>query len=208
MPKKKPETRATLYQCQDCCGLWDEEDLKLDIPHLYERVSPGEPMPAGECPGCGALCHKYEEKYAAACPKCQEEVDLVVYEYCRISGSNQEGRDLPKDHTDTRERNFVCNDGCGPIPTEWVIHRMSREDAVRRMELRNNSETAFGDSQLRELEKFLEAAKKPEDVLDELVHDLKSGEASAINNDGSDSQIRFLIESLGFAEANKQIREL
>ena len=145
MPKKKkPETMTTLYQCQDCCGLWDEDDLKLDIPHLYERVAPGEPMPAGECPECGALCHKDEEKYAAACPKCQEEVDLVVYEYCRISGSNEEGLDLPKDDEHPDERRYVCASECGDIPPKWISKQLTRQEALKAMN-REDMRTALDD---------------------------------------------------------------
>jgi predicted RNA-binding Zn-ribbon protein involved in translation (DUF1610 family) len=47
-----------LYECQDCGKRWKLEELKPDIPHYHERVAPGEPEPAGECPECGALCHE------------------------------------------------------------------------------------------------------------------------------------------------------
>jgi hypothetical protein len=43
-------------ECADCGGRCGESDLQR-IRHLTERVLPGEPMPAGECPDCGALCH-------------------------------------------------------------------------------------------------------------------------------------------------------
>jgi hypothetical protein len=46
------------HRCQDCGRQWtDDEIIPLsDIQHLLERVAPGEPMPSGECPTCGALC--------------------------------------------------------------------------------------------------------------------------------------------------------
>ncbi len=47
-------------RCQNCGKGWREKDLINPIPDLHERVDPGEPMPNGECPGCGAVCH--EEK--------------------------------------------------------------------------------------------------------------------------------------------------
>lgn len=41
--------------CQDC--LWEGEEADCDpIDDIFERVSPGEPMPSGQCPLCGALC--------------------------------------------------------------------------------------------------------------------------------------------------------
>lgn len=50
-------------RCQDCNQIWLTADLDDgDIPHLYERVGPGEPMPDGECPDCGALCQPIEVK--------------------------------------------------------------------------------------------------------------------------------------------------
>lgn len=48
-----------MNRCQNCDWVGSDELLnrKLeDIPHLLERVSPGEPLPSGECPECGALC--------------------------------------------------------------------------------------------------------------------------------------------------------
>lgn len=47
---------AGVAECQDCGGRWGENDLHA-VRHLTERVLPGEPMPAGECPDCGAVCH-------------------------------------------------------------------------------------------------------------------------------------------------------
>ncbi len=44
-------------------------------------------------------------------------------------------------------------------------------------------------------------------LLDELVYDLKSKEASEINNSGLRAQVKFIIESSGsFAEAQEMIR--
>ena len=51
---------AYRHRCQDCGGVWPEVDL-LPIRHLEERVAPGEPVPSGECPLCGALCHEEED---------------------------------------------------------------------------------------------------------------------------------------------------
>lgn len=43
--------------CQNCGRKWLDGHLVNPIPHLHERVAAGEPMPSGECPTCGALCH-------------------------------------------------------------------------------------------------------------------------------------------------------
>lgn len=46
------------YECQNCGERWHEEDLNP----VKERVAPGEPMPAGECPDCGAVCHEVDDE--------------------------------------------------------------------------------------------------------------------------------------------------
>ena len=47
-----------------------------------------------------------------------------------------------------------------------------------------------------------------DDDLDDLVHDAKSNEASAINNQGVAEQIDYLVEAIGIADLEKRIREL
>jgi DNA-directed RNA polymerase subunit RPC12/RpoP len=42
--------------CQNCGQVWPEPALR-PIRDVEQRVAPGEPMPAGECPECGTLCH-------------------------------------------------------------------------------------------------------------------------------------------------------
>lgn len=42
--------------CECCFKQWPIQALK-PISDLLQRVIPGEPMPAGECPECGGLCH-------------------------------------------------------------------------------------------------------------------------------------------------------
>ena len=44
------------HQCQNCDEIHRAADL-LHIKDLSMRVSPGEVVPSGECPLCGALCH-------------------------------------------------------------------------------------------------------------------------------------------------------
>ena len=47
-------------ECGNCDWTGTIEDVEVSvksIPHLFERTMPGEIMPAGECPECGALAH-------------------------------------------------------------------------------------------------------------------------------------------------------
>jgi hypothetical protein len=46
--------------CDNCDALVHTEEL-VSINDIYERVDPGEPMPSGECPDCGGLCHAVED---------------------------------------------------------------------------------------------------------------------------------------------------
>jgi len=48
------------HKCENCETIWDDEEIITPIPHLEERVAPGEEMPSGECPDCGAVCHAIE----------------------------------------------------------------------------------------------------------------------------------------------------
>jgi hypothetical protein len=49
-----------LFVCQNCDGEFTEDQLK-PVKDLEMRVSPGEIVPAGECPDCGAVCHPKED---------------------------------------------------------------------------------------------------------------------------------------------------
>jgi len=47
-------------QCQGCGWIGEDDALASrypDIERLGMRTSPGEIIPSGECPECGALCH-------------------------------------------------------------------------------------------------------------------------------------------------------
>lgn len=47
--------RGDMCRCQDC--EWEGEEADCEpIDNLHGRVFPGEPMPSGQCPACGALC--------------------------------------------------------------------------------------------------------------------------------------------------------
>ncbi|QNL30605.1 hypothetical protein SEA_SPEEDDEMON_1550 [Gordonia phage SpeedDemon] len=46
------------FECQDCLARFASvDDLEL-IDNVFQRVEPGDPMPHGQCPDCGALVHK------------------------------------------------------------------------------------------------------------------------------------------------------
>jgi uncharacterized protein len=51
---KPSDPNRSECRCQDCAWKGDEMDCNA-IEDLFERVAPGEPMPSGECPTCGAL---------------------------------------------------------------------------------------------------------------------------------------------------------
>lgn len=45
-----------LLVCQNCEGAWHADEVR-PVRDLAERVGPGEPVPADECPECGAVVH-------------------------------------------------------------------------------------------------------------------------------------------------------
>lgn len=49
-----------ICECQNCDWRGLRSHLNRDIPDYSERVEPGEPEPAGECPHCKALAHEEE----------------------------------------------------------------------------------------------------------------------------------------------------
>jgi hypothetical protein len=44
-----------LTECQNCGEIRPERDLD-EIDNLLARISPGDIVPIGQCPECGALC--------------------------------------------------------------------------------------------------------------------------------------------------------
>lgn len=82
-------------ECGNCGEVWDEEALKRvfpDIPDLTERIAPGEPVPAGECPECGALVHEIRETFR--CRVCGQVVKAAdIREHLIEHNPNAEGVD-------------------------------------------------------------------------------------------------------------------
>jgi len=54
-------TKGIIAQCDNCRQRWTEAQLK-DAKDIEERLEPGGEVPAGECPGCGALCYLIKKK--------------------------------------------------------------------------------------------------------------------------------------------------
>jgi len=50
------ERREGVHRCAGCGTLWATDELER-IDDLQDRVDPGEIMPSGRCPDCGAPCH-------------------------------------------------------------------------------------------------------------------------------------------------------
>ena len=46
------------FECQDCGRRFRKHDDLHDVEDVLDRVSPGEIMPWGQCPECGALVHE------------------------------------------------------------------------------------------------------------------------------------------------------
>lgn len=49
------EKLSDMYKCADCRREWQEDELN-EPKDLLQRLLPGDTVPDGECPDCGALC--------------------------------------------------------------------------------------------------------------------------------------------------------
>jgi hypothetical protein len=58
--ERNMESNEPRYECQNCGRMHTEEELR-PLQHAEQRVSPGEPMPAGECCECGCACREVTE---------------------------------------------------------------------------------------------------------------------------------------------------
>lgn len=76
----------SLSVCQNCGKKFTDDKLEEISRGLWERVSPGEICPSGECPSCGSLCSPEENAltpYRAVLRKLLDTVQstggLVMY---------------------------------------------------------------------------------------------------------------------------------
>lgn len=59
-PATPARQMVTVYRCQNCDYETRYDSDLNEVKDVRERVLPGEPMPDGECPECGAVCHACE----------------------------------------------------------------------------------------------------------------------------------------------------
>jgi hypothetical protein len=83
MTMSKMHRRRVFCVCPDCMERIPDEELTVRFPDLAERVSPGEPVPSGECPRCGALVHEAGRRNTGhledlACPACGNDEALSI----------------------------------------------------------------------------------------------------------------------------------
>jgi endogenous inhibitor of DNA gyrase (YacG/DUF329 family) len=69
--------------CGNCQKTVHSEDelahVFPDIPDLLQRISPGEPVPIGECPDCGALVHTEPDYQCSVCEAMVEETQMRAH---------------------------------------------------------------------------------------------------------------------------------
>lgn len=70
MANATTDCAGQLYACGNCAFETLDPDVLVPAKHLYQRVSPGEPLPAGECPRCGCLVH-------ALSAECRASAELI-----------------------------------------------------------------------------------------------------------------------------------
>jgi len=71
----------TKVQCANCDWQGFDTDC-YPVKDVLERVAPGEIMPAGECPECGAVCHPSKPEFPQLLPVFFKFEATVVSEGC------------------------------------------------------------------------------------------------------------------------------
>jgi hypothetical protein len=66
-----------LSVCQNCRKTFASDQLEEITHGFWERVSPGEIVPSGECPRCGALCHPVENALSPFVSAAKKLVEIV-----------------------------------------------------------------------------------------------------------------------------------
>lgn len=75
-----PRMDSTQARCENCGWAGDIGSLGRDLwetPDLNERLSPGETVPAGECPKCGTLAHLTEDIQDEPAPDVATELRAI-----------------------------------------------------------------------------------------------------------------------------------
>lgn len=85
-----------VHKCQSCGTKWDKDALK-EIKDIFQRVAPGEPMPSGECPDCGALCHPIEIPWMLDNPSFGK-LKEAAQQYINALATDDHGLDNYKQH--------------------------------------------------------------------------------------------------------------
>lgn len=101
----------TICKCQNCEWTGSRDEL-CAIKDIGERVAPGEPMPAGECPDCGALAHEVDLPLKEGFMVRQNP---DAYGNFNIEGETRESADLDAAY---EERINACLKACAGISTE------------------------------------------------------------------------------------------
>jgi hypothetical protein len=92
-----------------------------------------------------------------------------------------------------------------------VYHNLKETQELCNQQLFKIRRLTGGDGSNPELKSVLARANElelSEQELDEMVHELKSQEASGINNGGRDEQLAYLLEVLGERELFRQLESL
>jgi len=66
-------------QCANCQRYWRDHELVYPVPHLHERLEPGDMAPEGACPDCGAFCYPVKNK-PVVCSRCGGHLGVHEYE--------------------------------------------------------------------------------------------------------------------------------
>lgn len=58
------DARSTfeLYRCANCGKVHSDQTMVHEVRRLTERICPGDVVPEGECPDCGAFCFPLEKE--------------------------------------------------------------------------------------------------------------------------------------------------
>ena len=123
-------------QCENC-GHEVHQESELahvypDIPGILERLSPGERVPIGECPNCGALVHHSPDRLK--CRICEEIVpEADLREHLRQHNPNTAGMDWE----DVRNVfHAESEDACDEVTDEKEVPKRG-EGELQRLECPN-----------------------------------------------------------------------